>query len=369
MPFRFVKSVDAGFSWLQPHQPRMWEALRMTASTAVTFALGSLLGMPQTFWAVIAALIVTQSSIGGSLKAALEQFIGSISGAIYGAAIALAIPHQSPLMLGLALVLAVAPLTILPTFSPGFRIAPITAIIVLLSTIGVSLGPVGFAIERVLEVGLGCAVGLAVSFLIVPARAYDAVLKTAGQTASLVADQIELLAVIWDRKRAVVEIDALPTQIRTSLATLERLADEAARERLSRLSNEPDPAPLSRTLARLQVDVSTLGRIVRKPLPEEVHRRLSGPWVQVVQAAAEILRALAQALPTRTAPKGVDALTKAIAGYEAAVDEIRQEGLTKSLPTGAVGRVFALGFVLDQFRRNLEDLVRRTAEVHGSKLH
>jgi hypothetical protein len=29
--------------------------------------------------------------------------------------------------------------------------------------------------------------------------------------------------------------------------------------------------------------------------------------------------------------------------------------------------VFALGFVLDQFRRNLEDLVSRTAEVHGSK--
>ena len=197
----------------------------MTVSTAVTFALGSILGMPQIFWAVIAALIVTQSSIGGSLKAALEQFIGSISGAIYGAAIALAIPHQSPLMLGLALVLAVAPLAILPTISPGFRIAPITAIIVLLSTIGVSLGPVGFAIERVLEVGMGCAVGLAVSFLIVPARAYDAVLKTAGQTASLVADQIELLAVVWDRKRAVVEIDALPTQIRTSLATLERLAE------------------------------------------------------------------------------------------------------------------------------------------------
>jgi hypothetical protein len=345
----------------------MWEALRMTASTAVTFALGSVLEMPQTFWAVIAALIVTQSNIGGSLKAALEQFIGSICGAVYGAAIALVIPHQSPVMLGLALVLAVAPLTILPTISPGFRIAPITAIIVLLSTIGVSLGPVGFATERVLEVGLGCAVGLAVSFLIVPARAYDSVLKSAGQTASLIADQIELLAVAWDRERLGVEIDTLPTQIRMSLTTLERLAGEASRERLSRLSDEPDPAPLARTLARLHVDVSTFGRIVRKPLPEEVHERLSAPWSQVMQAAANILRAAAQALPARKAPKGADELTKAIARYEAAVDGVRQEGLTKGLPTDAVARVFALSFILDQFRRNLEDFVSRTAEVHGSK--
>ncbi len=52
-----------------------------------------------------------------------------------------------------------------------------------------------------------------------------------------------------------------------------------------------------------------------------------------MQAAAEILRAPAQALPARTAPKGVDELTKAIAGYEAAVDEVRREGLTKDLPT------------------------------------
>jgi hypothetical protein len=33
--------VGLGRSWLRRHQPRMWQALRMTASAAVTFALGS----------------------------------------------------------------------------------------------------------------------------------------------------------------------------------------------------------------------------------------------------------------------------------------------------------------------------------------
>src|SRR3712207_4103133 len=199
LPPRSMMPAGSGRSWLRRHRPRMWQALRMTAAAVVTFALGSVLGLSQGFWAVIAALIVTQSSIGGSLKATLEQLIGSLCGAVYGAAIAFAIPHQAPVSLGLALVVAVGPLAVLATFSPGFRIAPITAIIVLLSTIGVTLGPVGFAVERVLEIALGCAVGLAVSVLLVPAHAYGAVLRVAGQAASLLGEQLDALADVRDR--------------------------------------------------------------------------------------------------------------------------------------------------------------------------
>ena len=177
----------------------------MTTSTAATFAFGSALDLSQSFWAVIAALIVTQSSIGGTLKAGLEQFIGSVFGAVWGAAITLAIPHESFAMRGLALVVAVAPLTVLTTFSPGFRIAPITAILVLLSSMGVTRGPLGFAVERLLEIGLGCAVGLAVSVVVAPAHAYDAVLRLAGQVAGKLADQLDVLANL----RAIVPMGVL----------------------------------------------------------------------------------------------------------------------------------------------------------------
>ena len=63
----------------------------------------------------------------------------------------------------------------------------------------------------------------------------------------------------------------------------------------------------------------------------------------------------------------LDPVVKAIAAYEAAVADVRREGLTRDLPNDAVARVFALGFVLDQFRRNLEDLVSRTMEVRRSE--
>jgi uncharacterized membrane protein YccC len=357
--------VGTGRSWLRRHRPRMWQALRMTASAVVTFALGSVLGLSQGFWAVIAAIIVIQSNIGGSLKAALEQLVGSLCGAVYGAAIAFAIPHQAPVTLGLALIIAVGPLAVLATFSPGFRIAPITAIIVLLSTIGVTLGPVGFAVERVLEVALGCAVGLAVSVLLVPARAYGSVLRVAGQVATLLGEQLEALADIGNRPG--FDISALPTEIRQTLGTLETLSGEASRERRSRLADGPDSEPLSRTLARLHVDVSTLGRILNAPLPAEVHQRLAEAWSDVARAAAGLLKHIGQALPTQQSPTSLDSVVKAIAAYEAAVADVRRDGLTRDLPNDAVARVFALGFVLDQFQRNLEDLVSRTMEVQCAK--
>src|SRR4051794_1651444 len=90
--------------------------------------LAQALALPQGFWAVITALIVTQSNVGGSLKAALDRFIGSVFGAVYGSAVAFAIPHEHGFLRAATLVVAVAPLSFLATLSAGFRIAPITAI-------------------------------------------------------------------------------------------------------------------------------------------------------------------------------------------------------------------------------------------------
>src|SRR3954453_949458 len=259
----------------------------------------------------------------------------------------------TPWMLSLALVIAVAPLAWLTTFSAGFRIAPITAILVLLSSMGITMGPVDFAVERLLEIGLGCAVGLGVSVLLVPAHAYDAVLRVAGQVAGLLADQLDVLATIWEHPE--VDVNELPTEIRMSLGKLEGLADEAARERRSYLAKEPDPEPLSRTLARphphiptagRHTDTSTPGRILTKPLPEAVHQRLTGPWSRVARAAAQVLRQTSLALPARRSPPALDPVIEAIAAYEGAVDNIRRTGITKDLPNEAVGRAFALGFVL-----------------------
>ena len=111
---------------------------------------------------------------------------------------------------------------------------------------------------------------------------------------------------ISSREHPEIDVSALPTEIRLSLGKLEGLADEAARERRTYLAKEPDPEPLSRTLARLHTDISTLGRILTKPLPEAVHQCLTEPWSRVARAAAHVLRQTSLALPARRSPPSLD---------------------------------------------------------------
>src|SRR4051794_10349343 len=127
--------------WLTRHRPEMVHAVRLTTAGIAAFTLFRALGMPHALWAVITALLVTQSSVGGSLKAALDQLVRSLFGAAYGVLVALVISPNDPLSSAAALVAALTPLSMLAAFSAGFRIAPITAAIVLLGDVGSNMGP------------------------------------------------------------------------------------------------------------------------------------------------------------------------------------------------------------------------------------
>ncbi|TGD96595.1 FUSC family protein [Methylobacterium nonmethylotrophicum] len=343
------------------HRSRLTQALRMTAASLATFVLAESLDLPQAYWAVITALIVTQSSVGGSLKAALDRFLGSVLGACYGGAVAFAIPHHGGAATLAALFVAVAPLTLAAAVSAGFRIAPITAIIVLLSTTGSTLGPLAFALDRIFEIGLGCVVGLAVSLLVAPARAARAVTAQGASLARLLADQLDALA----RLDAVEtpEAKALPPAVRRGLSRLETLAGEAARERRSRLSAAPDPDPLLRTLMRLRHDLVLLRRAIAEADEDVLRVHLAEAWGTAARAAASRLRATADALESGRRPAGDDAaLAAAIAGYRDAIDGMRQRQVTRTLSTDGVGRIFWLAFSLEQLRRNLDDLAERAAD-------
>ncbi|GJD61629.1 FUSC family protein [Methylobacterium frigidaeris] len=364
LPDSLRRLPDSLRRWLGRQRPRLTQGLRMTVASLATFVLAEACGLPQGYWAVITALIVTQSSVGGSLKAALDRFLGSVLGACYGGAVAFAIPHHGGASTFAALFVAVAPLTFAAAVSAGFRIAPITAIIVLLSTTGSTLGPLAFALDRILEIGLGCVVGLAVSLLVAPARAARAVTGQAANLARLLAGQLDALARLDAEETP--EAKALPPAVRRSLARLETLAGEAARERRSRLSAAPDPDPLLRTLMRLRHDLVLLRRAIAEADEDVLRVHLAEAWGVAARAAAARLRDLADALGAGRRPAGDDAaLAAAIAGYREAIDGMRQRQVTRTLSTDGVGRIFWLAFSLEQLRRNLDDLAARAADFSG----
>src|SRR6202795_2274244 len=126
--------TDLVVRWIARHRPEMRLSLQMTIAGLTAFAAAHLLGLGQVYWAVLTAVIVTQASVGGSLKASLDRFFGTIGGGAWGVAISVALPHAPIPTMGIALAAALIPLAVAVAFSPRYRIAPVTAAIVLLGT-------------------------------------------------------------------------------------------------------------------------------------------------------------------------------------------------------------------------------------------
>src|ERR1700694_1628371 len=127
-------------------------ALRVTVAAAGAFAIATALHLMLPLWAVLTSLIVTQMSVGRSLKATRDYMFGTIGGAIYGGAIAVLIPHSSEGALLALLVLAVTPLAFVASINPSLNSATVTAVIVLLLPTMHHGNPLDSAIDRVMEV-------------------------------------------------------------------------------------------------------------------------------------------------------------------------------------------------------------------------
>jgi hypothetical protein len=69
--------------WLTKYRLEARLMLRMSAAGLLAFALAQLLGLARDYWAVLTAVIVMQASVGGSLKAMVDRFLGTMGGAAW----------------------------------------------------------------------------------------------------------------------------------------------------------------------------------------------------------------------------------------------------------------------------------------------
>jgi uncharacterized membrane protein YccC len=346
--------------WVSRHRIELGLSLRISAAGVVSYALGTALGLSQSYWAVFTTVIVMQASVGGSMKASLDRIVGTIGGAAWGVAVAVTVPHQGAVATELALALTLLPLAVVAAFRPAYRVAAITGTIVLLGRFG-QLGVVQAALERVFEIGLGSIVALAVAMTVTPMRA-QGLLGGAGRQA--LAEMAGLCEALFGDLAAAAD---LPTvlgfhdRIRRALDRAVTAADEAGRERRSLVSDAPDPAPLVRCLRRLSHDFVIVARARSAPLPAPAVERLGPPVHALATALAAHLSEIGGALATRSAPPAPFA--DGFDGVHQAMAEMRRDGITRGLSGEEIERVFGLSFALDQLRRNLDDLAGHARDL------
>jgi uncharacterized membrane protein YccC len=349
--------------WIGRNSAQLRLAVRITTAAVVSYVACHLLGLMQSQWAVLTAVIVMQASVGGSLKAMLDRFMGSLGGAIWGVAVSLSLHHSGFAPLGVALAVGVGPLAVLAAIKPTYRVAPVTAIILLLSQNLNTLGPVDSAIQRMLEIGIGSIVALGVSLVVLPARAHRALAQATSQALGAMADLMTIMPTGLQGHNDPQAMLAAHDRIRTFIGKAETAAEEALRERSSYLTTAPDPVPICRTLRRLRHDLAILGRAMTEPLPEGTGAIILAPTVEAMAAIAAFFRVSAAAFAQAAAPPALSDLDGAFVAQAMAVTQMRRAGATHALPDDDLGRIFGLGFALEQLHLDLQDLVDRGAEL------
>jgi uncharacterized membrane protein YccC len=355
---RMIARLKRIAAWLKSRKVELGLGVRVTVAAMGALVIALALGLKLPLWAVLTSIIVTQMSVGRSLKATRDYLVGTLGGAIYGGAIAVLVPHSGEATLLVVLVLAVAPLAFLAAINPSLNTATVTAIIVLLLPAMNHGNPLDSAIDRVLEVVVGALTGLAVSFLVLPSRAHSQIRASAARVLELMASALHELLSGLTRGLDNDALHRLQDGIGSALAGLNAVGAEAERERAARFSTGPETGPLLRTILRLRHDLVMIGRASVVPLPADLQRRLAAPLEGVRNAMTEYLRMMAASLRTGEGAPAIRPVQAALETYAAEVAAVRSDGLTRGVPGDVAERFFALGFSLEQMRQNLKDLER-----------
>ena len=360
---------DSLWSRHRPRRVQVVFALRVTVGALVALGIALYFRLPLPLWAVLTSIMVSQMSVGRSLKATVDYLCGTLVGVAYGGALAVLVPHDGELALMAVLGVALAPLALLGAIDRRMTVAPITAAIVILVPSITHSSPLASAIDRVTEVGLGAVTGFVVSFLLLPSNAHRLAIATIARTLEQMADALRDLLDGLGKGLDNEELHRIQDHIGQAMGKLAAIGEEAERERSARLASGPDTGPLLRTLLRLRHDMVMLGRVAGAPLPAALLARLGVPLTHVRNAITLYLRGCGAALLQRRRPPPPDDLDSALAAFAAEAARLHQEGLTATLTGQDAEHFFALGFALQQIRRNLADLAERVAEWAGAPQH
>src|SRR6516225_941945 len=318
--------------------------IRVTVAAISALLIARLFALPlHGLWVVLTATVVTQLSVGGSVRAGAEYVVGTLGGAVYAGIVGFLIPHTTVAAQIGVLALTIAPLAFAAALYPNFRVAPFSAVLVLLISGQLGEGPIESAFTRMLEVTLGGAVAVIVSLCVVPVR----------------ADRLT-------REAAARALDEMARAVPPILASLFRSADRTElHERPVTFTSGPDPAPLPRTLLRLRHDIVMMGRASAETLPVHLSEDLKPSFDRAGEVVSNYFRACALALTSRYMPPPLEPVQAALDACSSQLGMLRQRELAH-LSATQLEHLFAVRFALDQLQRNITDLGRCVREWTGS---
>ncbi|MBT2322488.1 FUSC family protein [Variovorax paradoxus] len=278
------------------------QGLQFAAAVVLSYLASAALRLPESFWAVMSALIVMRPSAASTFDAAWDRVRGTLAGTGLGLS-GVWLQHRFGLGSTAATLGIVALLALGSAWFASMRSAPIAALIVLSS--GGMAGHPALAVAglRVAEIAIGVATGLAISML-------GLAVGTRARFDAACASVLRRIAADMRRDLGPLPSIAKEKEIAAGasrLALRELAAIAAGAEREAKLrrwlrrrakDGAEDFARTARLVARITNDAALFARLADStpPGPDEA------AWAALAHAAGRALETSADSLQTRDAP-------------------------------------------------------------------
>ncbi len=165
-------------------------SIKVTLACILAYVSAELLALEYSLWAPLATLMVMQIHMSSSLEISLLRLFGTFFGAFMGLTFSMLMPHSlEGRVMGIAIVVPIC--AFMELWEERFRSAGVTAVFVLLLGYEQDSGIFVFALNRVLEMGIGSMSALLVSALLWPASAAAEVQRATRSHFTQTADLIE----------------------------------------------------------------------------------------------------------------------------------------------------------------------------------
>jgi uncharacterized membrane protein YgaE (UPF0421/DUF939 family) len=198
-------------------------------SAGLAIWLGNLLGLKDSYWGGISAVVATAGTLGASVEAALSRIGATIVGLLLGLA-ALALPVSGTVVAAVTVFVA---LVVLPALSldTGARLGAATTLIV---TAIPGHNAVSDALARGANIPLGCAIAVGVGLVFFPHRAVEALRAQVTRDVRRSGELARNALIAYVDKTSLDELPAALEALVSSAAARAAALREAAREPGSR---------------------------------------------------------------------------------------------------------------------------------------
>jgi uncharacterized membrane protein YccC len=321
---------------------------------AITYAIYAGWHLPEGYWAVFTALVVTQANVGASWKAALYRTIGSTTGAL---AAALLIPFlgTGQLRAGIALFILASVFGYLTAVHPSFAAAGFTVAIILVFSGREE--PWHLAWYRVLYTLLGAFVAFGVGALLWPMRARE-------DLHTKLADILEGCGTLY-RLVTTAAIEGMRNaeaiqQLGGSLHDLRRGITQKMEEARSELTfsrfNPGAYQAFVDLMDQIRRRLTAMAEDSRLYTHAEVHPELMPSLPSLVEKTARSFSSLARNVRTQNQGLNSAELDQAVCQLDADLSKLREQRATAPFALDRMLPFWSFVFNLREVAENLKQL-------------